>query len=270
MSPPREAPASDATPRVGTIARVGIIASADHAVFGEVARRLAAEGVEVVFLPPGVSLSDEQLRELSLLVNKKVRWPSFDALRRAEELGVPTWNGYAVSLTLANRLAALAILASAGFEVPPVTFDPPAGDYVSKAFFDMGTEPSVNRPGDFYQPLLRGVQYDLKYYAVDDGETVHVACVLTSPKLGGGKGVLGRIDPDPAVVDRLRRLVRSLGVRSLGVDLVQTEGRLVAVDCNVAPSFRDAGLEAALVDSILSAAGLRRVADDGSVVVDDE
>lgn len=239
--------------------QVGIIASPDHEVFGEVARRLEAVGVDVVFFPPGVPVPDEWLRGLSLLVNKKVRWPSFDALRRAEALGIPTWNDHDASLLLANRLSALATLRTAGFEVPPVTFDPPSGDYVSKAFFDMGNEPAVNRPGDFYQPLLPGVQFDLKYYAVDDGTTVHVACVLVSPKLEGEKVVFGRIEPDPAVVDRLRGLVRDLSVRSLGVDLVGTEGRLVAVDCNVAPSFREAGLEGPLVDSILTAAGLEAV-----------
>lgn len=236
--------------------RVGIICRSDHEVFGEVARRLEAEGVEVTFIPPGEPVPDRLLRGLSLLVNKKVRWPSFDALRRAEAMGVPTWNGHGVSLLLANRLSALAALESAGFAVPPVSFTPPAGDYVSKPFFDLGNEPSVNAPGDFYQPLLPDVQYDWKYYAVDDGETIHVSCVLASPKLAGERVTYGRVPPNPVVADRVQRLLRAVGARSLGVDLVESGGRLVAVDLNVAPSFRGAGLESALVASLCAAGGL--------------
>lgn len=243
-TPPEDAP------------RVGIIASPDHEVFADVARRLEAGGVDVVFFEPGVPLPDEAIRGLAVLVNKKVRWPSFDALRRAEAMGVPTWNGHDVSLMLASRLAALTTLESAGFVVPPVTFDPPPGPYVSKAFFDVGSQPAVNAPGDFYQPLLPDVQYDQKYYAVDDGHRVHVACVLVSSKLDGRKVIYGRVEPDPTVARRLRWLVRALGVRSLGVDIVETDGRVVAVDCNIAPSFRGAGLEEALAASIRAAAGL--------------
>jgi hypothetical protein len=46
------------------------------------------------------------------------------------------------------------------------------------------------------------------------------------------------------------RLLSLLNTQALGVDVIEAEGTRYAVDCNAAPSFRDAGLEAALTDSI--------------------
>ncbi|MFB6130562.1 MAG: RimK family alpha-L-glutamate ligase [Salinigranum sp.] len=231
-------------------ARVGIVCEPDHPVLSSVAASLRAEGCEVVFFEPGAEIDEASLRSLSLLVNKKTRPASIRALRRAERLGVPTWNGPTPTILFASRLVALSALEAVGFVTPPLRFERPPEPYVAKRLFGWEGPPELNGEGDFYQDLLPTDGTDRKYYAVDAGRDCHVAVVLVSSKLFGEKRYLGTAASRPEVERRIRRLMDITGARSLGVDLIRSRGGRVAVDVNVSPSFRHAGLEGPLADSI--------------------
>ena len=233
--------------------RIGIICPPDHDTFGPVATRLRERGFSVAFLEPGVELAAARLDRLDLLVNKKVRWASLHALQYAYRNGVAAWNDYVVSTIFLNRLSQLGALAAAGFDVPPVRTDKPDGDYVAKHFLDIHDEPTLNGEGDFYQPVLDFDGVDRKYYAVDDGQTVHTAVVEFESKLYGERQYLGRGTPDPAVERPIERLLRFTGARALGIDVVRVDGDPYAVDVNPATSFRRTDLEGPLADSITTA-----------------
>lgn len=234
-------------------ARIGVICPPDHEVFGVVADRLRTRGYAVTFLDPGVDLPPTRLDGLDLLVNKKVRWESLDALKYAYRVGIPAWNDYATSMVFLNRLSQLAALEAAGFRVPDVLTEPPDGDYVAKGFLDVRDDPSLNGEGDLYQPLLAFDGTDHKYYAVDDGTDVHTAVTRFESKLFGERRFLGRGSVDPRVESRIERLLEFTGARALGVDVVEVDGEPYAVDVNPATSFRRTGLEDALVASIADA-----------------
>jgi len=232
---------------------IGIICRPDHETFGPVADRLRDRGFEVAFLEPGVAIPPERLDRLALLVNKKVRWESLRALAYAHRNELPAWNGYVPTMLFVNRLSQLAALDAAGFRVPDVRTEPPDGAYVGKAFFDVENEPALDGPGDFYQPLLYSDGVDRKYYAVDDGRTVHTAVVEFRSKLFGDREFLGRGEVRADVAERIQRLLRSTGARGVGVDVILVDGEPYAVDVNPATSFRRTGLEAAIADSIVDA-----------------
>jgi hypothetical protein len=224
-------------------------------MFGPVARRLCDRGFDVVFFEPGVELARDRLDELALLVNKKVRWESLDALAYAHRTGIPAWNDYVATQVFLNRLSQLGALSAVGFPVPGVHPSPPDGDYVAKGFLDVLEAPTLNGEGELYQPLLPFDGVDHKYYAVDDGREVHTAVTRFESKLFGDREFLGRGAVDPSVERRIERLLRFTGARALGVDVVEVDGDPHAVDVNPATSFRRTGLADALVDSIHDATG---------------
>ncbi|EFW92880.1 hypothetical protein ZOD2009_08419 [Haladaptatus paucihalophilus DX253] len=230
--------------------RIGIICDPNHQVFGVVAETLRKRGYDVEFLEPGVEQPRDRLDRLTMLVNKKARWESLDALEYAERNGIKTWNGYVASLLLFNRVSQLGCLAAAGFRIPSILTEPPDGDYVAKGFIDIGDDPVANGTGDFYQRLLDADGPDHKYYAVHDGNETHTAVVRFDSKLHGERERLGpgTIDTDVAV--RIERLLDFLGARALGVDVIRVDDRWVAVDSNPATSFKHTGLETPLADSI--------------------
>jgi hypothetical protein len=237
--------------------RVGVICDAGHTVFSRVADRLGERGVSVTFFEPGRALSAADLSGLSLLANKKVDPESFRALALAEREGLATWNGYRTCL-LGLRFVGYRALAHVGFRVPESSATPPEGDYVAKSLGDWHdtTAPERNGEGAVYQPLLPATPVDHKYYAVDTGDRVHVRVVQTTSKLQGEKESLGRSTPDPETAEKARRLLALTDSQALGVDLVEAEGDLWAVDVNPAMSFRNADMDDELVDSVLAA--LRR------------
>lgn len=233
--------------------RIGLICPPDHAMFGPVAERLRDRGFDVAFLPVGVALGPDRLDDLALLVNKKVRWASIDALAYAHRNGIRAWNDYVATTVFLNRLSQLGALSAVGFAVPDVLTEPPDGDHVAKGFLDVHADPTLNGEGDLYQPLLDFDGVDHKYYAVDDGREVHTAVTRFESKLFGDREYLGPGEVDPTVAARLRRLLRFTGARALGVDVVSVDGEPHAVDVNPATSFRRTGLERALADSIADA-----------------
>lgn len=243
---------ASATPSESQFGPVGLICRPDHHTFGPVADRLERLGYGVEFFAPGVDLLPAEIDALGLLLNKVVDPASFRALRYADRTGVPTWNG-TVAHFLAARLVGFTALEAAGFDVPPISFDPPDGPYVAKELFDWkgGAYPTVGGEGDFYQKLVAADPFDFKYYAVDDGLTVHVACVLSRSKLHGEKELIGPVTPDPAVVTKLTHLLRLVDARALGVDIVIADGENYAVDVNPAMSFEGADMVDVVVDSVV-------------------
>ena len=229
---------------------ISVVCRPGHDVFGPVAERLRERGFAVEFLEPGVEVPRERIEAADLLVNKKIRWESLDALEYAHRIGVPAWNDYVATSLFVNRLSQVAALRAVGFDVPEITDDPPEGEYVAKGFFDVQEAPTLNGEGDFYQPRLEFDGVDEKYYAVDDGTTVHAAVVRFESKLLGERRHLGRGEVDPAVARRIERLLDFAGASALGVDVVSVDGRTYAVDVNPATSFRRTGLTDVVVDSI--------------------
>jgi hypothetical protein len=230
---------------------VGFICNADHDVFGDVADRLEREHITVRFFEPGAPIPDEDVEGLSLLLNKKVAPESFRALAVADRNGVPTWNGSG-TVQLGIRLAGYRALAQVGCRVPETTFAPPDGDHVAKSFIDWYYEPDpvCNGEGDLYQPLLPTTAVDHKYYAVDTGDGIEVRVLQTTSKLDGEKAPLGVTDPEPALAERVRRLLRVTDSQALGVDVVETDEGFWAVDVNPAMSFRHAEMESHLAASV--------------------
>jgi hypothetical protein len=230
--------------------RIGIICPPDHAVFGPVARGLRDRGHQTVFFEPGVEVDHDRLDSLDVLVNKKVRWESLQALEYAYHAGIPAWNGFVGTSLFLNRLSQLAVLSAAGFPVPEARLDKPETDYVAKGFLDIHDDPSLDGEGDFYEPLLDFDGTDYKYYAVDDGQEIQVAVARFESKLFGEREFLGRGTVDSTVGQRINRLLRCTGVSGLGVDLIDVDGTMYAIDANPATSFRRTGLETAIVESI--------------------
>lgn len=249
MSPTMTASATPSGSRFGP---VGLICRADHPTFGPVADRLETLGYDVEFFQPGVDLLPAEIDGLSLLLNKAVDPASFRALRYADRTGVPTWNG-TVAHFLAARLVGVTALEAAGFDVPPVSFEPPDGPYVAKELFDWhdGAHPTVGGESNCYQELVAADPFDFTYYAVDDGTTTHVTCVLSRSELHGERELIGPVTPDPTVVAKLRRLLHLVDARALGVDIVISEGRNYAVDVTPAMSFEGADMVDAVTDSVV-------------------
>ncbi|WP_435346068.1 histidine kinase [Haloarchaeobius sp. HRN-SO-5] len=234
----------------GGESRIGIICRPNHHVFETVGRRLGDRGHEVTYFEPGRELPRSAVEGLSLLVCKKVRPASVRALRLADRAGVATWNGQLPTTIFASRLVMLEALSAVGFRVPPVTFDPPEGPYVAKPLYSWDGDPEIGGTGGFYQPLLDTDGRDQKCYIVDDDEQLHTATVVCSSKLFGERRVLGHESTPERYVDRMRRLLSLTDAQALGVDVIDADGTHYAVDCNAAPSFRAAGLESALTESI--------------------
>jgi glutathione synthase/RimK-type ligase-like ATP-grasp enzyme len=238
----------------GDGSRIGIICRPDHHVFETVGRRLRRRGHDVTYFEPERELPRSAIEELSLLVCKKVRPASVRALRLAERAGIATWNGRLSTTILASRLVMLEALSAVGFRVPPVSFEPPEGQYVTKPLFSWDGDPEIGGTGGFYQPLLDTDGRDRKCYLVDDGRQLHAETVICSSKLSGEKRVLGHEPTPEQDIDRMERLLSLADTQAVGVDIIEADDSRYAVDCNAAPSFREAGLESALTDSIHRAA----------------
>ncbi|MCT9095039.1 hypothetical protein [Haloarchaeobius sp. HME9146] len=232
--------------------RVGVLCAPDHTVFAAVADSLRDRGVGVTFYDPEIPLDGATVAELDAVVSKKTRPATFTTLRRAADRGIPAWNDFVAYCVFGLRLVGLHALDAVGFRTPPVSFTPPEGEYVAKTLRSWEGTPVVNEEGDFYQPLLPAAPIDHKYYCVDDGEQYHVRVLEASSKLEGEKRILGHLEPDPELAAKLETLAARTGAHGVGVDIIHVEGEPYAVDVNPAPSFRETGLEAPIVDSIAS------------------
>lgn len=257
---------SDSVDAPSSSPRVGLICEENHPVFSDVATRVERAGVEVEFLEPGRPLDESVLSGLSLLMNKTFVPPSFGALAWAERHGIPTWNG-TLTFLLGLRLVGYRALEHVGFRVPAVSLEKPAGDYVAKTFADWHSTalPELNGEGDFYQEFVPATPVDHKYYAVDTGAGIEVRVLRTTSKLYGEKRPLGLGAVDPDVAAKVRRLVRLTDSQALGVDCIEADGAFWAVDVNPAMSFRDVGMEAELVASVLARLDATREADSSDV-----
>jgi glutathione synthase/RimK-type ligase-like ATP-grasp enzyme len=243
--PPREPGGRETTERIGITCRP------DHDVFSTVAARLVERGYAVTFFDAERPVSQSLLTDLALFVSKSTRPASVESLLRAERAGVPTWNSATGVAACVSRFSQLCLLAGVGFAVPDASRSKPAGRYVAKNLYHWNMSPELNGEGDLYEEYLPAEPIDYKYYVVDDGERLHVRVLRATSKLFGEKRVIGEADPVDDHVDRIGDLMRRLGMRAVGVDLVRVDDDWYAVDLNPCPSFRDTGLTDALAASIL-------------------
>jgi len=254
--------------------RIGLVCNREHDVFSAVAARLRRRGIAVEFVKPGRQLDPAEIERFDLLANKKVDPASLRALYYADTSGVATWNGFLTAL-LGNRPIGYAALRAVGFDVPEYAFEEPDYDYVAKTMFDwhFHPDPVRNGDGDLYQRYVPVDPIDYKYYGVDDGLRRRVRVLRSTSKLHGEKEYLDTVDPDPNLADRVRRLMELVDAHAIGVDIVDADGTPYAVDVNPAMSFRNAGMEDALADSMTAALERWALAPslkslDGSYVAD--
>ena len=233
-------------------AHIGITCPETHPVFAPVGDRLRERGHTVSYFDPNRRVPCEELRSLSLLVNKRTRPASVQSLVDAERLGVPTWNSATGVLACVSRFSQLCVLAGVGFPVPDASKTKPPGEYVAKRLYHWEMDPQLNGEGDLYEEYLDAEPVDYKYYVVRDGETYRSVVLRTTSKLYGEKRVIGDATPVPEQVDRVRSLMSELEMRGVGVDLLRVDEEWYAVDLNPCPSFAETGLEDALVASIES------------------
>lgn len=232
--------------------RIGIAAPSDHRVFSVVGDRLSDRGHTVRYFDANTPIDREELAALSLFVSKRTRPASVRALRTAERLGVATWNSATGVMACVSRFSQLGLLAGVGFAVPAASRTKPSGDYVAKGLYHWDASPEVNGEGDVYEELLPADPVDFKYYVVDTGSAFRTAVLRATSKLWGEKRVLGVVEPVPEHANRITSLMKRLGMRGIGVDVIRTDDTWYAVDVNPCPSFARTGLEGALVDSIES------------------
>ncbi len=238
---------------MGKSGSIGILCQKHKPVFREVADRLRNEGFRVRFFDPQSQLSVEQIADLSVIVNKKTLPSALPALRHAHREGTPLWNNLQATILFSSRLVGLRALSEMGFRTPPVTFEKPTIEYVAKGYYIWDGEPELNGEGDFYQELIPTDPVDYKYYAVNDGEQIHVAGKRVTSKLYREKQFVGDTQVRPALAASLRQLVERFDLRGVGVDFVRdAEDQYWAVDVNLAAGYRDSGLEPALTKSIIS------------------
>ncbi|MEF8775786.1 MAG: hypothetical protein V5A43_04690 [Haloarculaceae archaeon] len=222
-------------------------------VFSDVAERLRNAGFHVRFFHPQAPLSPGQNADLSVIVNKKTLPSALPTLRHAHRTEPVLWNNLQAVILFSSRLVGLRALSEVGFLTPEVTFEKPDGEYVAKGYYIWNDEPELNGEGDFYQELIPTEPVDYKYYAVTDGERIHVAGRCVTSKLYGEKQFLSQIQIRPALAASLRELVERFNRRGVGVDLVKDDdGQSWAGDVNLAAGFRDTGLKPALTDSVIS------------------
>lgn len=237
---------------IGDSAHIGITVPDDHPVFSVVGDKLSNHGHEVSYFDPNEPIDPDELASLSLLVSKRTREESVRAVIQAEQLGVPTWNSATGVVACVSRFSQLCLLSGVGFDVPAASRSKPSGDYVAKRLFHWDMSPEVNGDGDIYEELLPAEPIDFKYYVVHDGSAYRTTVLRATSKLWDAKRVLGETDPVPEHVDRITALMKRLDMRGVGVDLIRTDEGWYAVDLNPCPSFKQTGLEDALVDSIES------------------
>jgi hypothetical protein len=231
---------------------IGITCSEDHPVFSVVGDALADRGHDVAYFDPDDPVDREELAKLSLLVHKATRPTTVRASIDAERLGVPTWNSATGVLACVSRFTQLCALSGVGFAVPAASRSKPPGDYVAKGRYHWQFSPEVNGEGDLYEELLPADPVDRKYYVVYDGSACRTTVLRATSKLWGEKRVLGEARPITEHVRRIESLMERLDMRAIGVDVIRVDDRWYAVDLNPCPSFRQTGLEGALVDSIES------------------
>ena len=232
---------------------IGIAGPSDHPVFAQVVDRIRDRGVTVTWFDPTEPIPEAAIRPLSLFVAKRNRPASIRGLCTAARLGVPTWNSATSAMVCVHHVTQLCALAGVGFRVPPVTVEPPGGDYVAKDALHWGGDPVVNGTGEVYEPLLAADPIDHKYYAVADGDEVAVRVVRATSKLHGEKQVVGRGGVIDEHVRRIERLLGLLEMRGVGVDLIRADGDWYAVDLNPCPSFGGAEMVDELVGSLVNA-----------------
>ncbi|WP_336364840.1 hypothetical protein [Halalkalicoccus salilacus] len=231
--------------------RIGILCADDQPVFAAVAEHLRDAGATVQFFDPQSELSATHITDLSLLINKQVFPHVLPTLRDARQQGITLWNNLPATIAFSSRLIGLRALEEAGFLVPSVSFEKPAGEYVAKDNSIWDGDPELNGEGDFYQDLIPTRPIDYKYYAVDDGTQIRTAGKCVTSKLYGPKRFLRRTRERPRLTSRLRDLVNQADLRGVGVDFVKDEdNQFWAVDINLAAGYRHSELEPALYESI--------------------
>ncbi|MBX0293514.1 hypothetical protein [Haloarcula nitratireducens] len=231
---------------------IGFVCEPDHPAFGPVAERLAARGFDVEFRRPADPISPGAVAGLSALVNGALHPEAFAALRFADRVGVPTWNGFAATTALSARLVSLDALSSVGCRVPEVRFDGPSEGYVAGRRYAWTGGSSLGE-ADFHVEDVRDGPVDHRYYAVDDGRETHMRALKVRTSLSGTDSVVTSTEVDIMLAARVRELQDRFGARAVAVDFTEgADGEFYALGATPVPSFAGAGMERRIADSVAS------------------
>jgi hypothetical protein len=232
---------------------IGFICDPDHAVFRPVAQRLAARGFDVEFFRPTDPITRADIEGLAAVVGAVVHPASLAALRYADAVGVPTWNGFAMVTALSARLVTLEALEAVGCRVPSVRFDGPAEGYTAGHRYAWDGAPSLDGAAPFYVETVGAASVDHRYYAVDDGRETHMRAMALRTAIEDDEPLLERTDVDVSLAASVRELLDVFGARAVAVDFTEgADGAFYALRATPTPTFAGAGMERRVADSVAS------------------
>lgn len=232
---------------------IGLLCDPDHPLFGPVSERLVARGFDVTFFRPTDTISAEDIESLAAVVNGVLHPTTVGALRHADRVGIPTWNGFTATAALSARLVTLNALESVGCTVPAVRFDGPTEGYVPSGRYTWDKAAQIGDSAPCYIERVRASDVDIRYYAVDDGLDTHVRAaklnVRPTPDVPG----LQRADVNVTLAAAVRELLELLESRAAAVDFTRGEnGTMYALWATPVPSFAGVSMERRITDSVAS------------------
>ena len=238
---------------------IGFVCDPDHAVFRPVAQRLAARGFDIEFFRPTDPIRRADVDALSALVSGVVHPSALTALRYADTVGVPTWNGFTMMTAMSSRLVTLEALSAVGCRVPSVRFDGPAEGYAAAQRYAWEGQTSLDGPAPFYVETVAtdsgsgSESGEQRYYAVDDGRETHMRAMRLQRSIVNDEPLLEPTDIDVSLAASVRSLLDAFEARAVAVDF--TDGpadEVYALRATPTPTFAGAGMERRVADSVAS------------------
>lgn len=218
----------------------------DHEIFSDVAKYLEEDNIDTTFYSTSEIISDEELKNLDVVVGKKSRDEVYQTLRKAESLGTKTLNGLKTHLMSDNNQFSYKVLKEHGFNIPKwfneYDFE---GKVVKKLVSErIGQEPRLievpdPEPGYFHQEYIPNEGLDYKIYGVDIGNEKKIYAAVTPSKLTNENGRRQRIELNDGLWEETSKIMEIFdNACMLGIDMIENGNKRYVVDVNAAPSFR--------------------------------
>lgn len=230
-----------------------LLCDPDHPLFGPVSDRLVARGFDVTFFRPTDPISTEAIESLAAVANGVLHPTTVAALRRADQAGIPTWNGFTATAVLSARLVSFNALASVGCTVPGVRFDGPAEGYVPSGRYMWDEAVTLGDSAPCYVERVRAGDVDIRYYAVDDGLDTHVRAAKLRSRPTADERAVAQADVNVTLAAAVRELLELLESRAAAVDFTRGEdGTMYALWATPVPTFSGVSMERRIADSVAS------------------
>jgi hypothetical protein len=232
---------------------IGLLCDPEHPIFGPVSERLVARGFDVTFFRPTDPISPDDIESLSAIANGVLHPTTIGALRHADKVGVPSWNGFTATAVLSARLVMLSALESVGCTVPNVRFDGPTEGYIPSGRYAWDESSQLNDSAPCYIEQVREDDVDIRYYAVDDGLETHVRASKLRFHPTPDESAVERTDVDVSLAAAVREVLELLESRAAAVDFTRGAGGTpYALWATPVPSFTGVNMERRVADSVAS------------------